>query len=168
MSKIALISFSHSGSSARLARVATSLLEESSHEASSHSVVQRFVRPKFRLPSLFWLLLSCYPRMRVPIEPLLFKGEGFDGALIVMPKWAHSCPPMEEFFRLYGEDLPPSALIVSCGGWDQERFLERYKGRIIKAGAACLGGEWFLRRQVGKPHTRLLMAGFLSKWFGAA
>jgi hypothetical protein len=155
--KVLLAWCSRTGTTAAAAARSGSLLEGWGHEVTEAPIV-----PRWDLPYPVWLLLSFVPGSRVPLMAAN-AAQGWpdpgacDRCLLALPKWTFSCPPVNEYLARFGPRLPPTALLVTCGGWDQDRYLESLARRLQAAGAPVLGTLALRRRLLedGTAHTAL-------------
>ena len=145
--RVLVLYLSRTGTGARVARDAARLLER-----RGDSVVLCPITPSFELPYLIWLLLSFVPGLATPIQSLDPSPEEFDRCLLIIPKWTFNCPPVEELLNRYAARFPQTFLLVTCGGWDEERYTERYRMKLARAGAHVVGAAALRGAQVGKPH----------------
>lgn len=139
---------SRTGTTAAAAAHARGLLEE-----RGHAVAEAPIAPRWDLPYPLWLLLSFIPGSRVPLAPAA-QGQGlphprdFDRCLLALPKWTFSCPPVNGYLARFAPCLPPTALLVTCGGWDQDRYLRTLAHRLRAAGVEIIGVLALKRRRV--------------------
>lgn len=150
--------YSRTGTVERLVELSRRFLTEAGHEPFPAKL-----DPEVDLPYPLWLLLSFVPGCRAPLrsppDP-----EGFDACLLALPKWTLACPPVNAF--LDGRRLPPTALLISCGGWDQERYTAELAGRIAAAGVEVLGALAVKERRVADGSLEEELRTFLAKAFG--
>lgn len=139
--RILLPWFSRTGTTRRLAAEARAVLEGLGHE-----VVEAPIVPRCNLPYPLWLLLSFVPGSRVPVQGESPDPGAFDGCLLALPKWTWACPPVNGYLERVGSRLPPTALLVTCGGWDQDRYLRALQGRLECMGISVRGG-WVVKRR---------------------
>jgi len=111
-----------------------------------HSVTEAALVPRWELPYPLWLGLSFLPGSRVRLRGEYPDPRGFDACLLALPKWTFSCPPVNGYLARFGACLPPSAVIVTCGGWDQERYLAALARDLEGIGVRVLGG-WIVKRK---------------------
>lgn len=143
MKKILIIYFSRTGVTAGLALEAAKVLDR-----EGFSVQMEGLRPKLALPYPLWLLLSFFPGMKTGIKKLKANPASYDGLVLAFPKWTFACPPVEGFLARQGTRLPPTALLVSMGGWDGERYLYAYGGRLLMRGVKVVERLLFKRGDV--------------------
>jgi hypothetical protein len=143
---------SRTGTGARVARDAARALGKMGYRADL-----RPLEPRFDLPYLLWLLLSFIPALATPINKLDVDPGDYDRCVLVMPKWTFNCPPVESFLGQYASKLPPTFLLVICGGWDEDRYMESYRGKLVSAGAEVSGEATVRGDQVSKPHFPRLL-----------
>jgi hypothetical protein len=156
--RILVLVYSHTDTTARLARDAGRILRSRGFEAEVRPLV-----PRVRLPYVAWLVLSCIPGLGVPVREGVDPAD-YDALVLAFPKWTLSCPPVNGFLRRAGR-LPPTAVVISYGGWDEERYLADYLSRIERRRTAVLGGVALRRHAVGAEGTRDKLAECLGEWF---
>ncbi len=156
--RVLVLYLSRTGTGARVARDAARLLER-----RGDSVVLCPITPSFELPYLIWLLLSFIPGLPTPIRNLKQAPQEFDRCLVIIPKWTFNCPPVEALLKGYGDKLPETFLLVTCGGWDEERYTERYRARFVGAGTKVAGAAALRGERVGKPHFSRMLEIELAK-----
>ena len=83
-----------------------------------------------------WLMRSFLPGWSVPIHPVVADFGDYDVVCLGFPKWTLSCPPVNRYIR----DIPlhPRSrigLFMSCGGFDQERYMKSMVNRLALRGA---------------------------------
>ena len=157
--RIGVVWYSRTGATARAAREAAALLEDLGHQAAELPI-----RPRVELPYPLWLVLSFVPGSRFPLREPPPPLESFDGCLLALPKWTFSCPPVNSVLARCRK-LPPTALLVTCGGWDQERYLAALERRLARRGATVLGGIAIKRRRVEAGETPAVLRELLAAWF---
>ncbi|TAL15873.1 hypothetical protein EPN96_11370 [bacterium] len=156
--KILILCHSRTGGSSRLARRAYKTLSQRGFFVSVYPL-----EPRVNLPYLLWLLLSFIPGMRFPLKPYRFVPSGFDGVLLVFPKWGLANPVFNGFAASLGKAFPPAALIVSFGGWKGEGFLRRAKRAMERRGVKIPGTALVKRRDPAEEEKELDL--FLGKEF---
>jgi hypothetical protein len=139
--RVLVLCHSRTGGSARLARRAAKALSAIGHTVSVYPL-----EPRIRLPYLLWLLLSFIPGMRFPLKPLRFDPKEYDTALLVFPKWGLANPVFNSLAAAINRNFPPTALIVSFGGWKGEGFLRRSVSALGLRGVKVLGAALVKRR----------------------
>ena len=139
--KILLPWFSRTGTTARVAAEARGCLERTGHDVTEVPIVARRT-----LPYPLWLAISFFPRSRVRLRGAYPDPLSFDACLLALPKWTFSCPPVNGYLARFGPCLPPTALVVTCGGWDQDRYMDELERRLRKMGVRVAGG-WTVRRK---------------------
>ena len=150
------------GTTARVAAEARAALER-----LGHHVTEAPIAPRWDLPYPAWLLLSFVPGSRVPIAGEFPDPRDFQGCLLALPKWTFSCPPVNAYLARYGRRLPPTAVLVTCGGWDQERYLRGLLARFWGWGVGVRGGTTIRRREVEAGAARAALDPFLARAFPA-
>lgn len=153
--------YSRTGTTERVVRASRPMLE-----ALGHEVVEDRLRPRLDLPYPLWLALSFVPGVRVPIAGGRVDPAGFDACLLATPKWTLACPPVNEYMARAGRQLPPTAIVLTCGGFDQARYLRALEGRVARAGVRVLGGVAVRRRHVIAGTADEALRDFLAGAFG--
>jgi hypothetical protein len=158
--RVRIVWYSRTGTVEVLAREAESALAEKGHEPSSVRL-----EPQFELPYLLWLALSFVPGSRFPLRGEAPSLQGFDACLLALPKWTLSCPPVNEFLAARGPELPATALLVACGGWDEERYTEELAGRVARFGAPVLGTVALTKDSVVEGEAAARVRDFVARCF---
>lgn len=135
--------YSRTGTTELLANEAATELRSLGHRVTAAPIV-----PSLDLPYPLWLFLSFWPGSRVPLRGAGGSAAGCEACLLSLPKWTFSCPPVNAFLARRAGELPPTAILLTCGGWDQERYLREIEGRMERLGVQVLGGQVFKRRDV--------------------
>jgi hypothetical protein len=135
--------YSRTGTTALAVDHAEEILKSSGH----HTRRQRIV-PRVSLPYVVWLALSFIPRVRVPIRQLSPMSDTADACLLALPKWTFSCPPINAFLRKYMLQLPPTVVLVTCGGWREHPYVKALARRLSESGVEVLGARAFKRRDI--------------------
>ena len=141
--KILVTWYSRTGTTARVALQAANRLREMGHRVTATAI-----EPAFDLPYPLWLALSFVPRSRFPLADNSTAVSDYDACLLACPKWTFSCPPLNTFLARRGRQLPPTGVLITCGGWDQERYLASLVARLRSLGVAVLGEVLVKRRDV--------------------
>jgi len=139
--KILLAWCSRTGTTARVSAAARAELE-----ALGHTVAEAPIVPRWDLPYPVWLALSFFPGSRIRLQGEYPDPGDFEACLLALPKWTFSCPPVNGYLARFGSRLPPTAVLVTCGGWDQERYLAALKRQLRGQGVRVLGG-WTVKRR---------------------
>mgnify|MGYP005845678545 CR=1 FL=1 len=163
--RILLAWCSRTGTTAAAAARSRSFLEQRGHAVTEAPIV-----PRWDLPYPLWLVLSFVPGTRVPLAPAdpdqgWPDPRGFDRCLLALPKWTFSCPPVNEYLARFGPRLPPTALLVTCGGWDQDRYTEGLARRLQAGGATVLGTLALKRRRLEEGTAEAALGDFLLRAF---
>ena len=119
------------------------------------------IRPAVDLPYPLWLALSFAPGCRVPLADAPAPRPEHTACILALPKWTFACPPANTFLARHGARLPPTAVLVTCGGWDQDRYLRRLEDRIRRMGVPVLGGLAVRRRHVEDGSARPAVERFV-------
>ncbi|MBI5439954.1 MAG: hypothetical protein HY900_01950 [Deltaproteobacteria bacterium] len=157
--KVLIPWYSRTGTVERLVALAREALAEAGHEVTAERLV-----PEVDLPYPLWLLLSFVPGARSPLRNPP-ETEGYDRCLLALPKWTLACPPVNAF--LDGRRLPPTALLVACGGWDHERYTTELVDRLTAAEIEVLGSLAVKQRRVADGSAEAEVRAFLARCFPA-
>jgi hypothetical protein len=158
--KILVTWYSRTGTTARVAQQAAHRLREMGHRVTATAI-----EPAFDLPYPLWLALSFVPRSRFPLAATSIAVSDHDACLLASPKWTFSCPPLSTFLARYGRQLPPTGVLITCGGWDQERYLASLVARLRSLGVAILGEVLLKRREVEGGRFEETLMEFLAACF---
>jgi len=144
MPRILILFYSRTDVTARAARDLARLMRKKGAAVTVERVVERIP-----LPYPLWLFLSFIPGSRWPIiAPLAAPGE-FDATVLAFPKWTLCCPPIETLIRGLGGGFGKAALLVTCGGWDEERYLIGYAGKLARTGCRVVEAVALRKKEVG-------------------
>jgi hypothetical protein len=154
--------YSRTGSTEALVRQAAGMLLR-----MGHRVTEAPILPRFELPYPACLALSFLPGSRVPLREPIPDPAGFDACLLALPKWTFSCPPANAFLARRASTLPPTALLVTCGGWGEHRFVAALRRRLERHGVRVLGGLALERNLVYQNKTIVELRLFLADCFPA-
>ena len=155
-----MVWYSRSGTTERAVERAEAELCRRGHEAAGVRL-----RPLWDLDYFLWLALSFYPGSRVPLDGPPPDLSRFDACLLAMPKWTLSCPPINEFLARCGRRLPPTGVLVTCGGWDQDRYLRDFEVDLRRLGVIALGGLSLKRRTVESGEFGPELESFIGRAF---
>ncbi len=156
--RILVAHYSRTGTTDRVARFASQQLAR-----LGHRVVPHRIQPRLDLPYPLWLVLSFLPGARVPLAGPAPAVREFDALLLATPKWTVACPPVNGFLAAVGLPLPPTAVLLTCGGWDEQRYLHALHERLRRRGARTLGGLAVRRRTVDRETFRPPVRTFLEQ-----
>jgi len=91
--------------------------------------------PRRRRSYLHWLAYSFIPSSEVEIENPRMDLSSYDAVLLGFPKWTFSCPPLNKFIhKIAGLGVPKFFLFMTCGGFDEERFLRGLRRKLTAMG----------------------------------
>ncbi len=156
--RILLVHYSRTGTTDRVSRFAAQQLARLGYRVVSHRI-----QPRLDLPYPLWLALSFLPGARVPLTGPAPAVHGFDALVLASPKWTAACPPVNGFLASVGFPLPPTAVLLTCGGWDEQRYLHALQERLRRRGGRTLGGLAVRRRTVDRGTFRPLVRTFLDQ-----
>jgi hypothetical protein len=98
---------------------------------------------------LHWLAYSLVPDSEVEIENPEVELSQYDGVLLGFPKWTFSCPPINRFIRkLKNLNKPRFYLFMTCGGFDEQRFLDSFTRKLTRMGCNITGSLTIERKQI--------------------
>ena len=156
------ITYSRTGTTATAAGWAAGALEDAGLG------VERFrLEPLRDLPYPVWLALSFVPGARFPVKGSPPWEPPYRGCLLALPKWTFACPPVNAFLARNARRLPPTGILVTCGGWDQERYLGALLRRLRCLGVRTLGGFTVRRRDVESGRARPEVEAFALRCFAS-
>jgi hypothetical protein len=135
--------YSRTGTTARVVEGARPILEGLGHEVAEARIV-----PRRDFPYPVWLALSFVPGARVPLAGRYPAPEAFDACLLVVPKWTFSCPPVNQYLARFRRRLPPAAVLLTYGGFDEARYLQALERQLWRAGVPLLGSTLLKRRRI--------------------
>ncbi len=154
-----VVSYSRTGTSARVARQCTLSLKRSGYAVDHLPVI---TRPE--LPYPLWLGLSFMPGLRTPIDIPPADPRDYDLLWLVFPKWTLACPPVNSFIKTLDREAPATLITTVCGGWDCDRYLGQYCSLLERRGVEVVGSLTVERRQVGKAHLPRLLDMLLNSY----
>ena len=105
------------------------------------------IKPKKNYPYPVWLFLSFFPNVGVEIESPELNA---DIIFLCLPKWTANCPPITTFLRQNNLRGKTVYLVVTCGGFDEQRYAHYYKNKITKLGAEVKGILLIKRDEIKK------------------
>ncbi|GAB4252594.1 hypothetical protein [Deferrisoma sp.] len=146
---------SRTGTTRRAVEMLRGILEDRGAEVRAGEI-----RPRWDLPYPLWLALSFVPGSRFPVRPGGTGPTEVSRAVVAFPKWTFSHPPVNAFLARVSKTLPPTGLLVTCGGWDQERYLEGYRRRLERLGVEVRSTLAIKKKHLGAPATREALARF--------
>jgi len=98
---------------------------------------------------LHWLAYSFVPDSEVDIENPEMDLSPYDMVLLGFPKWTFSCPPLNSFVRkLRNVTGPKFCLFMTCGGFDEHRFLRVVAHKLTKVGCNVVECLMVRRKQI--------------------
>ena len=90
------------------------------------------IKPGRDYPYFLWLLFSFIPNLGVTIE---CESPSASTVILAMPKWTVNCPPITTFLRKGYLKNKNVFLVITYGGFDQDRYAESYRNKIGQASA---------------------------------
>ena len=107
------------------------------------------IAPRHARSYLHWLAYSFVPGSEVDVENRPTDLSSYDGVLLGFPKWTFSCPPLNRFIRnLSGLEVPKFFLFMTCGGFDEQRFIHSITRKLISMGCKVIESLTIKRKQV--------------------
>jgi hypothetical protein len=89
------------------------------------------------------------PNSEVEIENPAMELSRYDVVLLGFPKWTFSCPPLNRFIRkLRSYTKPRFYLFMTCGGFDERRFLNSFMHKLARSGYNIVGSLAIRRKQI--------------------
>jgi len=135
--------FSYTGNTKRIAQA----LSERLRESCNVEIVE--IVPTHKRSYLHWLAYSFGPDSEVDIENPETKLSRYDVVLLGFPKWTFSCPPLNRYIRrLRSLGKPRFYLFMTCGGFDDQRFLNSMTRKLTKMGCNVVGSLTIRRKQI--------------------
>lgn len=107
--------------------------------------------PSTELPYPLWLILSFIPGLPWPTKKTS-DPKKFDRLLLCFPKWTFNDPVVTGYLKREASRLPPTTLLVTCGGWDQVRYLANYLKKVRRLGVKALDGVAVRKKHLGTPN----------------
>jgi len=104
--------------------------------------------PKHKRSYLHWLAYSFVPASKVEIDNQPMDLSDYAGVVLGFPKWTFSCPPLNAFIRgLTGVQIPAFFLLMTCGGFDEKRFMRTFTRELQAIGcnvvdSLTIGRKW--------------------------
>ena len=136
--------FSYTGDTKR---VAEALLER----LRGYDVETEEIVPTHKRSYLHWLAYSFVPNSEVDIADAEVDLSKFDVVLLGFPKWTLSCPPLNRFIhKIRNVDKPRFYLFMSCGGFDEQRYLDSLSRKLKKMNCSVVGSFTVKRREIQK------------------
>ena len=135
--------FSFTGNTRRVAEALTERLQRSC-DVKTLEVV-----PTRKRSYLHWLAYSFLPDSEVEIENPMVDLSAYDVVLLGFPKWTFSCPPLNRFIRrLRNVGRPKFYLFMTCGGFDEQRFLLSIRRKLTKTGCNVIESLMVRRKEI--------------------
>lgn len=98
---------------------------------------------------LHWLAYSFVPDSEVDIENPETELSRYDVVLLGFPKWTFSCPPLNRYIRRLGSlGKPKFYLFMTCGGFDEQRFLNSMTRKLTKIDCNVVGSLMIRSKQI--------------------
>jgi hypothetical protein len=141
--RILVAYYSYTGNTKRIAQA----LAEGLRSFCDVEIVE--IVPTRRRWYLHWLAYSFVPDSEVKIENPEVELSQYDVVLLGFPKWTFSCPPLNRFTRkLRSLNKPRFYLFMTCGGFDEQRFLDSFTRKLARMGCYVTGSLTIERKQI--------------------
>jgi hypothetical protein len=135
--------YSYTGNTKRIAQA----LAERLRNFCDVEIVE--IVPTRRRWYLHWLAYSFVPDSEVEIENPEVELSQYDVVLLGFPKWTFSCPPLNGFVRkLRSLNKPRFYLFMTCGGFDEQRFLDSFTHKLTRIGCNITGSLTIERKHI--------------------
>jgi len=135
--------FSYTGNTKRIAQGLSEKLQQ------SYDIEIVEIVPTHKRSYLHWLAYSFVPDSEVEIENPETELSHYDVVLLGFPKWTFSCPPLNRYIRkLRSLGKPRFYLFMTCGGFDEQRFLNSMTRRLTKMGCNVVESLTITRKQI--------------------
>jgi flavodoxin len=135
--------FSYTGNTKRIAQALAERLQNFCDVETVEIV------PTRRRCYLHWLAYSFVPDSETDIENPEMDLSHYDVVLVGFPKWTFSCPPLNRFIRrLRSLNKPKFYLFMTCGGFDDQRFLDNLTHKLVSIGCNIVGSLTIKRKQI--------------------
>lgn len=141
--RILVAYFSYTGNT----RIVGEALSENLQRSFDVNTVE--IVPKRNRSYLHWLMYSFVPGSEVEIKNPEEELSGYDAVVLGFPKWTFSCPPLNRFIRkLKSTSGQTFFLFMTCGGFDEQRFLRSVTAKLVRSGCNVVGSLAVKRKQV--------------------
>ena len=135
--------FSYTGNTKRIAQALAERLQKFCNVETVEIV------PTRKRCYLHWLAYSFVPGSEVDIENPEMDLSHYDVVLVGFPKWTFSSPPLNRFIRrLKSLNKPKFYLFMTCGGFDDQSFLDRLTHKLDSMGCNIVGSLTIKRKQI--------------------
>jgi len=122
------------------------------------------ILPRRKRSYLHWLAYSFVPNSEVEIETPPTDLSGFNSVLLGFPKWTLGCPPLNKFIhQLSGVRVPKFFLFMTCGGFDEKRFLGGFTRKLEKMGCNIVESLTVKRKQIIEEAYHASVDGFAKR-----
>jgi flavodoxin len=122
------------------------------------SVSLREIVPKRDYPYAIWLLLSFIPNFSVEISPVEISSKV---VFLGMPKWSLNCPPITAFMKKAELKGRSFFLVITYGGFDEERYARSMARRIESWGGEVKGVLLVKRRDIESKEYKRIVQNFV-------
>ncbi|MEF8831481.1 MAG: hypothetical protein V5A23_08115 [Halobacteriales archaeon] len=120
----------------------------------------RPIRPRTERSYWNWLARSFLPGSTVPVESMATDLRDAGAVVLGTPKWTLSCPPVTEFLRQADLAGVPTGLVLTYGGFDEQRYADALADRLEDLGADLRARLLVQRDAVGTGDYRDGLATF--------
>lgn len=143
--KLLIAFFSYTGKTKQVAEALSERLRKSCEIQITEIV------PRRKRLYLHWLAYSFVPGSEVEIDNPPLDVSGYDAVMLGFPKWTFSCPPLNRFIHmLNGFAKAEFFLFMTCGGFDEDRFLRSFTHTLKRMGCNVVGSVKLSRRQISE------------------
>jgi len=107
------------------------------------------IMPKRKRSYLHWLAYSFVPGSEAEIRNQPMELSDYAGVVLGFPKWTFSCPPLNRFIReLAGVQVPSFFLLMTCGGFDERRFMRAFTHELRGIGCNVVNSLTIKRKWI--------------------
>jgi len=150
--------FSFTGNTRRVAEALSERLQR------SYDVETLEIVPTRKRSYLHWLAYSFVPGSEAEIENPDVDLSVYGAVLLGFPKWTFSCPPLNRFIhKLRNVSGPKFYLFMTCGGFDQKRFLASITHKLTKMGCSVVESLTVRRKQIRKETYGVSVDSFVKR-----
>ena len=149
MTRLLVAYYSYTGNTKRIAQALADRLQNFCDVETVEIV------PTRKRCYLHWLAYSFVPDSEVEIENPKVELSQYDAVLLGFPKWTFSCPPLNGFIRkLRSLNKPRFYLFMTCGGFDEQRFLDSFTRKLARIGCNVAGSLTIERERIHRETYR--------------
>ncbi len=120
--------------------------------------------PRHKRSYLHWLAYSFVPGSEVEIENQRMELSEYHGVVLGFPKWTFSCPPVNKFIsKLASLQVPVLFLLMTCGGFDEKRFMRSLICRLQGIGCEVADSLTIKREWIHEGTHTILVEPFAKR-----